>query len=115
MAQSNSRLEVHNETDHRSHRVSPGRHPHRRRRLQRRRLREGYALPGGGARRRRPEAEEAGVPPTRADNPHAETRVMKPHVVTFTESGEGHCLYTEAIDLASIGRLTMRRATSIEF
>ena len=40
---------------------------------------------------------------------------MTPHVLTFTESGEGHCLYTEAIELASIGRLTMRRATSVEF
>ena len=40
---------------------------------------------------------------------------MTPHVLTFTESGEGHCLYTEAIELAAIGRLSLRRATSIEF
>ncbi len=40
---------------------------------------------------------------------------MTQHVVTFTDSGEGHCLYTEAIDLAAIGRLTLRRATTIEF
>ena len=40
---------------------------------------------------------------------------MTPHVLTFTESGEGRCLYTEAIELGTIGRLTMQRATSIEF
>jgi hypothetical protein len=40
---------------------------------------------------------------------------MMPHVLTFTGNGEGHCLYTEAIELAAIGRLTIRRATSIEF
>ena len=40
---------------------------------------------------------------------------MTAHVLTFTASGEGHGLYTEAIDLAAIGRLTLRRATSIEF
>ena len=40
---------------------------------------------------------------------------MTPHVLTFTASGEGHGLYTEAIALGSIGRLTLRRATTIEF
>jgi hypothetical protein len=40
---------------------------------------------------------------------------MMPHVVTFTEGGEGHCLYTEAIELGTIGRLSLRRATTIEF
>ena len=40
---------------------------------------------------------------------------MMPHVLTFTGNGEGHCLYTEAIELAAIGRLTIRRATTIEF
>jgi len=40
---------------------------------------------------------------------------MIPHVLTFAASGEGHCLYTEAIELAAIGRLTLRRATTIEF
>jgi len=40
---------------------------------------------------------------------------MTPHVLTFAPNGEGHCLYTEAIDLAAIGRLTLRRATTVEF
>jgi hypothetical protein len=40
---------------------------------------------------------------------------MMPHVLTFTGNGEGQCLYTEAIELAAIGRLTIRRATTIEF
>ena len=40
---------------------------------------------------------------------------MTPHVVIFAGNGEGHCLYTEAIELAAIGRLTIRRATTIEF
>ncbi len=40
---------------------------------------------------------------------------MTSHVLTFTENGEGHCLYTEAIELAAIGPLTLRRATTIEF
>ena len=40
---------------------------------------------------------------------------MTPHVLTFTENGEGLCLYTEAIELGLIGRLTLRRATTIEF
>jgi len=40
---------------------------------------------------------------------------MTPHVLTFTENGEGQCLYTEAIELGSIGRPTIRRATTIEF
>ena len=38
-----------------------------------------------------------------------------PHVLTFTANGEGHGLYTEAIELGAIGRLTLRRATTIEF
>ena len=40
---------------------------------------------------------------------------MTAHVLTFTANGEGHGLYTEAIELGSIGRLTLRRATTIEF
>ena len=40
---------------------------------------------------------------------------MMTHVLTFAETGEGHCLYTEAIELGAIGRLTLRRATGIEF
>jgi hypothetical protein len=37
------------------------------------------------------------------------------HVLTFAPNGEGQCLYTEAIELSAIGRLTLRRATTIEF
>ena len=40
---------------------------------------------------------------------------MTTHVLTLTANGEGHGLYTEAIELGSIGRLTIRRATTIEF
>ncbi len=40
---------------------------------------------------------------------------MNPAVLTFDSSGEGRCLYTELIDLASIGSLEITRATSIEF
>ena len=36
-------------------------------------------------------------------------------VLTFDPNGWGHCLYTEAIDLQSIGELAVVRATSIEF
>jgi hypothetical protein len=40
---------------------------------------------------------------------------MTAHVLTFTANGEGQCLYTEAIELGLIGRLTIQRATTIEF
>jgi hypothetical protein len=36
-------------------------------------------------------------------------------VITFTPEGTGRCLYTELIDLASIGRLEITRASTIEF
>ncbi|MBT3380725.1 MAG: hypothetical protein HN742_26905 [Lentisphaerae bacterium] len=36
-------------------------------------------------------------------------------VVTFTPDGTGHCLYSELIDLRSIGALACRRASHIEF
>ena len=36
-------------------------------------------------------------------------------VVTFDASGHGSCLYTELIDLQSIGSLEVRRASFIEF
>jgi hypothetical protein len=36
-------------------------------------------------------------------------------VIQFDGQGNGHCLYTEAIDLASIGPLQIARATTIEF
>jgi hypothetical protein len=35
--------------------------------------------------------------------------------LTFTPDGQGHGLYTEAVPLAEIGALTVRRATRIEF
>jgi hypothetical protein len=40
---------------------------------------------------------------------------MKTTVITFNETGAGTCLYTELIDLNSIGQLEVTRATSIEF
>ena len=36
-------------------------------------------------------------------------------VITFTQDGQGHGLYTEAIDLGQIGALAIERATNIEF
>ena len=36
-------------------------------------------------------------------------------VIRFNEDGAGHCLYTEAIDLSSIGELEVQRASTIEF
>jgi hypothetical protein len=36
-------------------------------------------------------------------------------VITFDASGEGSCLYTELIDLQSIGSLYVRRASFVEF
>ena len=40
---------------------------------------------------------------------------MNTHVITFDPAENGHCLFTEAIDLASLGRLEIARATTIEF
>ncbi len=40
---------------------------------------------------------------------------MNEHAITFTPDGTGHAIYTEAIDLAAIGGLSIQRATSIEF
>jgi len=36
-------------------------------------------------------------------------------VLTFNTNGTGSCLYTELIDLHSIGRLEVSRASTIEF
>ena len=36
-------------------------------------------------------------------------------VLTFNTNGTGSCLYTELIDLYSIGRLEVSRASTIEF
>ena len=35
--------------------------------------------------------------------------------IRFDRAGRGHCLYTEAVDLAAIGQLAIRRATHVEF
>jgi hypothetical protein len=40
---------------------------------------------------------------------------MNPLILKFTPSGEGSCLYSELIDLSSIGSLQIRRASRIEF
>lgn len=40
---------------------------------------------------------------------------MNAPVITFDTAGNGHCLFTEAIDLASLGRLEIARASTIEF
>ena len=36
-------------------------------------------------------------------------------VLKFDSAGNGHCLFTEAIDLSSLGALDIVRASSIEF
>ena len=36
-------------------------------------------------------------------------------VITFSTNGTGTCFYTELIDLHSIGRLEVSRASTIEF
>jgi hypothetical protein len=36
-------------------------------------------------------------------------------LIQFTPDGRGRCLYTEAIDLAGLGRLTLKRASRVEF
>ena len=40
---------------------------------------------------------------------------MNTAVITFNTNGAGSCLYTELIDLNSIGSLEVTRATTIEF
>ena len=40
---------------------------------------------------------------------------MASHEIIFAADGTGRCLYTEAIDLAALGRLAIARATAIEF
>ena len=37
------------------------------------------------------------------------------HVLTFDPAGNARCLYTEAMDLNSLGKLEIRRASEIEF
>ena len=40
---------------------------------------------------------------------------MIPAIITVAINGTARCLYTEAIDLRSIGSLELRRASVIEF
>ena len=40
---------------------------------------------------------------------------MNTPVIKFDPSGNGHCLFTEAIDLSLLGTLEIVRASSIEF
>ena len=40
---------------------------------------------------------------------------MNTLVLKFDASGDGHCLYSEALDLSSIGALQVVRASLIEF
>jgi hypothetical protein len=40
---------------------------------------------------------------------------MNTSVITFDSNGDGHCLYTEAVDLSTIGPLQVARASNIEF
>lgn len=40
---------------------------------------------------------------------------MNEVALTFTTDGQGHGLYTEAIDLGLVGKLSIERATTIEF
>ena len=40
---------------------------------------------------------------------------MNTPVLKFDLTGDGHCLFTEAIDLSSLGALEIVRASSIEF
>jgi len=40
---------------------------------------------------------------------------MTKAIITFTADGSGHCLYSEAINLQALGKLTCRRASGIDF
>jgi hypothetical protein len=40
---------------------------------------------------------------------------MNPTVLIFDPGGQGHCLYSEAIDLHALGHLEIARASQIEF
>ncbi len=40
---------------------------------------------------------------------------MNTTTISFKPDGTGSCLYTELIDLQSIGRLEVKRASTIEF
>jgi hypothetical protein len=40
---------------------------------------------------------------------------MNTPVITFDPAGNGHCLFTEVIDLSALGALDIHRVSSIEF
>ncbi len=40
---------------------------------------------------------------------------MNAPVITFDPAGNGHCLFTEVIDLSMLGALEIVRASTIEF
>jgi hypothetical protein len=40
---------------------------------------------------------------------------MKPHIITIAPDGTVRCLWTDAIPLQVLGRLTLQRASTIEF
>lgn len=40
---------------------------------------------------------------------------MSPVIMTITADGTARCLWTEALPLADLGRLDIKRATGIEF
>ncbi len=40
---------------------------------------------------------------------------MNPVILKFDGQGNGHCLYTELIDLRQLGQLQIVRASTIEF
>lgn len=40
---------------------------------------------------------------------------MKTHIITFQSDGTARCLWTDAVPLQALGRLEVRRASTIEF
>lgn len=40
---------------------------------------------------------------------------MKTHIITFQLDGTARCLWTDAVPLQALGRLEVRRASTIEF
>jgi hypothetical protein len=40
---------------------------------------------------------------------------MNAPMITFDPAGNGHCLFTETIDLSALGTLEILRASTIEF
>ena len=40
---------------------------------------------------------------------------MSEHVISFTPAGTGRCLWSEAVPLHELGRLDIKRASTVEF